>query len=96
MLSNMTKAAQSIKEEPVKPETTLVTKFSELMQQGADMQHQLSDALAVSSTGSMPNLTAAQAMHLQTVAAVAVVEIDIAAKVAGSVSQGVNKLVTMQ
>ncbi|GLT18660.1 hypothetical protein GCM10007938_24410 [Vibrio zhanjiangensis] len=83
--------------ESVNPDEVLVDKFSQLMKQGVTETSKMSELVdsptsAISSGGISPE----QVIESQKLITRAVVEVDLAAKTAGSLSQSINKLVTMQ
>lgn len=96
-IAKATYSALDKQAETVNPDKAMVDKFSQLMQQGTQETAKLNDII-----GSMPNSNAPmgispdQAIQSQTMVTRALVEVDLAAKTAGSLSQSINKLVTMQ
>ncbi|NUW67426.1 type III secretion system inner rod subunit SctI [Vibrio coralliilyticus] len=93
-IAKATYSALDKQAETVNPDKAMVDKFSQLMQQETA---KLNDII-----GPMPNSNAPmgispdQAIQSQTMVTRALVEVDLAAKTAGSLSQSINKLVTMQ
>ncbi|AIU66835.1 ATP-dependent helicase HrpB [Vibrio coralliilyticus] len=96
-IAKATYSALDKQAETVNPDKAMVDKFSQLMQQGTQETAKLNDIV-----GPMPNSNAPmgispdQAIQSQTMVTRALVEVDLAAKTAGSLSQSINKLVTMQ
>ncbi|MBU2898913.1 type III secretion system inner rod subunit SctI [Vibrio hepatarius] len=96
-IAKATSAALEKQAEPVNPDKGLVDKFSQLMQQGVQETSSLSGLVGLSPiNGSSVGISAEQAIESQKVVTRALVEVDLVAKTAGSLSQSINKLVTMQ
>ncbi|NRF16126.1 type III secretion system inner rod subunit SctI [Vibrio coralliilyticus] len=92
-IAKATYSALDKQAETVNPDKAMVDKFSQLMQQGTQETAKLNDIV-----GPMPpmGISPDQAIQSQTMVTRALVEVDLAAKTAGSLSQSINKLVTMQ
>ncbi|NOH71592.1 EscI/YscI/HrpB family type III secretion system inner rod protein [Vibrio pectenicida] len=96
-IARATSAALEKQTEPVNPDKGLVDKFSQLMQQGTQETSKLSELVGSSQmTGSSVGISPEQVIESQKLVTRALVEVDLAAKTAGSLSQSINKLVTMQ
>ena len=96
-IARATSAALEKQTEPVNPDKGLVDKFSQLMQQGTQETSKLSELVGSSQiTGASVGISPEQVIESQKLVTRALVEVDLAAKTAGSLSQSINKLVTMQ
>ena len=99
-IARATSAALEKQTEPVNPDKGLVDKFSQLMQQGTQETSKLSELVGSSqitgATGASVGISPEQVIESQKLVTRALVEVDLAAKTAGSLSQSINKLVTMQ
>ncbi|MDN3610019.1 type III secretion system inner rod subunit SctI [Vibrio ostreicida] len=99
-LSAIAKATASSFEkqaETINPDESMVDKFSQLMQQSQKDTASLNEAVAPVSGANVPlGIDPAQAIQSQAMVTRALVEVDLAAKTAGSLSQSINKLVSMQ
>ncbi len=85
------------KTESVNPDEMLVDKFSQLMKQGVNETSKLSELVDVQpNSDSSVGISPEQAIESQKLITQSLVEVDLAAKTAGSLSQSINKLVTMQ
>ena len=83
--------------ETVNPDEVLVDKFSQMMKQDVNETSKLSELVdtqpnSAASVGISPE----QAIESQKLVTRSLIEVDLAAKTAGSLSQSINKLVTMQ
>ena len=85
------------KTETVNPDEMLVDKFSQLMKQGVNETSKVSELVDVQpNSDSSVGISPEQAIESQKLITRSLVEVDLAAKTAGSLSQSINKLVTMQ
>lgn len=99
-ISAIAKAASNTLEkqaESINPDKILVDKFSQLMKQRVNEASTISELVDFpSSSISFGGTSPQQAIENQKLITRALVEVDLAAKTAGSFSQSINKLVTMQ
>ena len=99
-LSAIAKATHSTLEtqqsEPANPEQALADKFSAMMKQGPAETNQVEDLASVVNANAPTYITPEMALEAQSMVAQTVVEVDLAAKTAGSLSQSINKLVNLQ
>ncbi len=83
--------------EAVNPDKEMVDKFSQLMQKGTQDTGKLNDIVGpMPDVSSQLSISPGQAIQSQALVTRSLVEVDLAAKTAGSLSQSINKLVTMQ
>ncbi|HGJ5897374.1 type III secretion system inner rod subunit SctI [Arsenophonus apicola] len=82
--------------EAVNPDRQLVVKFNQLMQHGQGQTAALGTVLPSTVEPTAQALSPTQAVQGQAMIVKAVLEVDMAAKTAGSLAQSINKLVTMQ
>lgn len=90
---NMMKAQAA---EAVNPDSQLVEKFNQLMQHGQGQTVALGSVLPSTVEPMAQALSSTQAVQGQAMIVKAVLEVDMAAKMAGSIAQSINKLVAMQ
>ncbi|HGJ5876266.1 MAG TPA: type III secretion system inner rod subunit SctI [Arsenophonus sp.] len=82
--------------ETINPDTKLVEKFNQLMQNEHGQTETLGVVLPSSVDATAQALSPTQAVQGQAMVVKAVLEVDMVAKTAGSLAQSINKLVTMQ
>ncbi|WP_290605391.1 type III secretion system inner rod subunit SctI [Arsenophonus sp. ENCA] len=82
--------------ETVNPDSQLVEKFNQLMQHSQGQTAALGSVLPSTVEPMAQALSPTQAVQGQAMIVKAVLEVDMAAKTAGSLAQSINKLVAMQ